>query len=81
MIFSLLTGAAMAMINIPAQTVVQEESDDSVRGRVFAVQFTPVQRTGNPAAPVCGQSGRSVWHSARHYRRCPAHFFARHSLF
>ncbi len=40
MFFSLLVGGAMALINIPAQTVVQEESEDSVRGRVFAVQFT-----------------------------------------
>ncbi len=40
MFFSLLVGGAMALINIPAQTVVQEESEDSVRGRVYAVQFT-----------------------------------------
>ncbi|MCL4489577.1 MAG: MFS transporter [Chloroflexi bacterium] len=40
MVFALLAGIAMAMINIPAQTVVQEESNDAVRGRVLAVQFT-----------------------------------------
>jgi MFS family permease len=40
MIFSLITGAAMAIINIPAQTVVQERSHDALRGRVLAVQFT-----------------------------------------
>ncbi len=40
MLFSLLVGGAMALINIPAQTVVQEESEDAVRGRVLAVQFT-----------------------------------------
>ncbi|MBI4786127.1 MAG: MFS transporter [Chloroflexi bacterium] len=40
MAFALLTGMAMALMNIPAQTVVQEESNDTVRGRVLAVQFT-----------------------------------------
>ena len=40
MAFALLVGMAMALINIPAQTVVQEESNDTVRGRVLAVQFT-----------------------------------------
>jgi MFS family permease len=48
MIFSLLAGGAMALINIPAQTVVQEESEDSVRGRVFAVQFTLSNALGIP---------------------------------
>ena len=40
MIFSLGIGLAMALINIPAQTVVQEKAADVVRGRVLAVQFT-----------------------------------------
>lgn len=40
MVFALLAGMSMAMINIPAQTVVQEESSDAVRGRVLAIQFT-----------------------------------------
>ncbi len=40
MLFSLAAGIAMALINIPAQTVVQEQSSDAVRGRVLAVQFT-----------------------------------------
>jgi MFS family permease len=48
MFFSLLAGGAMALINIPAQTVVQEESEDSVRGRVFAVQFTLSNALGIP---------------------------------
>ncbi len=48
MIFSLLVGGAMALINIPAQTIVQEESEDSVRGRVFAVQFTLSNALGIP---------------------------------
>ncbi len=40
MIFALGIGLAMAMINIPAQTIVQEKAEDAVRGRVLAVQFT-----------------------------------------
>ncbi len=48
MLFSLLAGMAMAMINIPAQTIVQEESTDAVRGRVFAVQFTLANALGIP---------------------------------
>ncbi len=48
MFFALLTGMAIAMINIPAQTVVQEESNDAVRGRVLAVQFTLSNALGIP---------------------------------
>ena len=40
MFFALIIGMTMAAINIPAQTIVQERSDDAVRGRVLAVQFT-----------------------------------------
>ncbi len=40
MIFALGIGLTMAMINIPAQTIVQEKAEDAVRGRVLAVQFT-----------------------------------------
>lgn len=40
MVFALAIGVAMALISIPAQTIVQAESSDSVRGRVLAVQFT-----------------------------------------
>jgi len=40
MFFALILGTMMATINIPAQTVVQERSNDAVRGRVFAAQFT-----------------------------------------
>ncbi len=48
MFFSLIAGMAMALINIPAQTVVQEESNDAVRGRVFAIQFTLSNALGIP---------------------------------
>ncbi len=48
MFFSLVTGTTMAMINIPAQTVVQEQSSDAVRGRVLAVQFTLGNALGIP---------------------------------
>ncbi len=48
MFFALIIGVAMAMINIPAQTVVQEESNDAVRGRVLAVQFTLANALGIP---------------------------------
>ncbi len=40
MFFALVIGMTMAAINIPAQTIVQERSNDAVRGRVLAVQFT-----------------------------------------
>jgi MFS family permease len=40
MIFALGIGLTLAMINIPAQTIVQEKAEDGVRGRVLAVQFT-----------------------------------------
>lgn len=39
MIFSLGIGLALATINIPAQTIIQERAEAAVRGRVFAVQF------------------------------------------
>lgn len=48
MFFALVAGFAMAMINIPAQTIVQERSDDAVRGRVLAVQFTLANALGIP---------------------------------
>lgn len=48
MFFSLVIGAMMTTINIPAQTVVQERSNDSVRGRVLAVQFTLSNAIGIP---------------------------------
>lgn len=40
MLFALVIGMAMAAINIPAQTLVQERSNAAVRGRVLALQFT-----------------------------------------
>ncbi len=48
MISSLGIGLTLAMINIPAQTIVQERSDNSVRGRVLAVQFTLSNALGIP---------------------------------
>ena len=48
MFLSLIIGMAMAMINIPAQTIVQERSNDAVRGRVLAVQFTLANALGIP---------------------------------
>ncbi len=48
MFFALIIGMAIAMINIPAQTIVQERSSDAVRGRVFAVQFTLANALGIP---------------------------------
>ncbi len=48
MLFSLIIGMTMAAINIPAQTVVQERSNDAVRGRVLAVQFTLSNALGIP---------------------------------
>jgi MFS family permease len=48
MIFSLSAGMMMALINIPAQTIVQERSTDALRGRVLAVQFTLANLVGIP---------------------------------
>lgn len=48
MISSLGIGLTLAMINIPAQTIVQEKANDSVRGRVLAVQFTLSNAFGIP---------------------------------
>jgi MFS family permease len=48
MFFALIIGMTMAAINIPAQTIVQERSNDAVRGRVLAVQFTVANLVGSP---------------------------------
>lgn len=48
MFFALVIGMTIAMINIPAQTIVQERSSDAVRGRVLAVQFTLANALGIP---------------------------------
>lgn len=37
---ALLLGTGLALIQIPAQTVIQEDSTDAIRGRVLTVQFT-----------------------------------------
>lgn len=39
MFFALIIGMMIATVNIPAQTIVQERSNDAVRGRVLATQF------------------------------------------
>lgn len=48
MFCALVIGMTMAAINIPAQTIVQERSNDAVRGRVLAVQFTLSNLIGIP---------------------------------
>ncbi|MDO8674085.1 MAG: hypothetical protein Q7O66_21950, partial [Dehalococcoidia bacterium] len=40
MILSLLIGLAFPLINIPAQTLIQERAPVSMRGRIFAIQLT-----------------------------------------
>ncbi|MBI4215875.1 MAG: MFS transporter [Chloroflexi bacterium] len=42
MLVALALGAAFAMINIPAQTAVQESVPEEMRGRIFAVQLVAV---------------------------------------
>ncbi|MBI5035066.1 MAG: MFS transporter [Chloroflexi bacterium] len=54
MIFALVIGMMMAAINIPAQTIVQERSNDAVRGRVLAVQFTLSNAIGIPPTLFIG---------------------------
>ncbi len=60
MIFSLIAGAAMAAINIPAQTTVQEQSHDAVRGRVLAAQFTLSNALGIPPLLFIGNLADNV---------------------
>ncbi len=48
MISALGIGLTMALINIPAQTIVQEQANNAVRGRVLAVQFTLSNALGIP---------------------------------
>ena len=54
MVFALVIGMTMAAINIPAQTIVQERSNDAVRGRVLAVQFTLSNAIGIPPTMFIG---------------------------
>ena len=54
MFFALIIGLTMATINIPAQTMVQERSNDAVRGRVLAVQFTLSNAIGIPPTLFIG---------------------------
>ncbi len=55
MFFALFVGLAMALINIPAQTIVQEKSPQVVRGRVLAVQFTLSNALGIPPLLFVGE--------------------------
>ncbi len=45
-IASIFAGIALAFILIPAQTAVQEEAPDEIRGRVLTVQFTLANAIG-----------------------------------
>ncbi len=60
MFFALVTGISMAMINIPAQTIVQERSSDAVRGRVLAVQFTLSNALGIPPMLFVGNFADTI---------------------
>ena len=54
MFFALIIGMMMATVNIPAQTIVQERSNDAVRGRVLATQFTLSNAIGIPPTMFIG---------------------------
>ncbi|MDQ6662280.1 MAG: hypothetical protein M3Z24_15100, partial [Chloroflexota bacterium] len=41
-----ILGVAMACVNIPTQTMMQEHSPEQVRGRVFSLQFM-IYNTGS----------------------------------
>ncbi len=60
MCFALFVGASMAMINIPAQTIVQERSTDAVRGRILAVQFTLSNALGIPPMLFVGNLADTI---------------------
>ncbi len=60
MFFAFGVGIAMTLINVPAQTIVQERSTDAVRGRVFAVQFTMSSAMGIPPMLFAGALA-DVW--------------------
>lgn len=40
MVLAFILGVAFALVNIPAQTILQERCPTAFRGRIFAVQFT-----------------------------------------
>lgn len=54
MFFSLFIGITITLINVPAQTIVQEKSPDTIRGRVLAVQFTLASAMGIPPMLFAG---------------------------
>lgn len=45
-LLTFILGAAMACVNIPTQTIMQERSPENVRGRVFSLQFM-IYNTGS----------------------------------
>jgi MFS family permease len=53
-IAAFFAGIALALILIPTQTVVQEESPDEIRGRVLTVQFTLANALGLPPLLAVG---------------------------
>ena len=54
LILVFILGVAMACINIPTQTLMQEHSPEAVRGRIFSLQFM-IYNTGSiPILPFAG---------------------------
>jgi hypothetical protein len=53
-VISPLLGVGLAMVLIPAQTVVQEQSSDDIRGRVLTVQLTLANGLGIPPLILAG---------------------------
>ena len=50
----LLLGLAMACVNIPTQTLMQEHTPEAVRGRVFSLQFMMYNTGGIPILLFAG---------------------------
>ena len=54
MVLTAFLGFSIALINIPAQTILQERTPLQVRGRVFAVQFLVANLVGLPPTLFIG---------------------------
>ena len=50
----LILGVAMACVNIPTQTMMQERAPEAVRGRVFSLQFMMYNTGGIPILLFAG---------------------------
>jgi sugar phosphate permease len=50
----LLLGVAMACVNIPTQTLMQEHAPEAVRGRIFSLQFMMYNTGGIPILLFAG---------------------------